>query len=58
MWHCIGVGHYRDLPVKDAAFSSDGSVLGVSFGASLTLWNPDSCSLQGSLTSINTSPIT
>lgn len=54
MWQCVSVGHYRDQPVRDAAFSTDGSVLGVSFGSSLTLWNPDSCSLKCSLSSAST----
>ncbi|XP_034249175.1 WD repeat-containing protein 75 [Thrips palmi] len=48
-WHCISMGHYRDLSVRDAAFSSDGSVLGISFDSTLTLWNPDSCDFQCSL---------
>ncbi|KAK3912020.1 WD repeat-containing protein 75 [Frankliniella fusca] len=54
-WQCVCVGHYRDQPTRDAAFSTDGSVLGVSFGSSLTLWNPDSCSLKCSLSSASSS---
>ncbi|KAJ1527769.1 hypothetical protein ONE63_007724 [Megalurothrips usitatus] len=55
IWYCSSVGYYRGQPVKDAAFSPDGSVLGVTFGPSLTLWNPENCNLQCSLSSANAS---
>lgn len=55
-WNCLSVGYYRNQPTRDAAFSVDGSVLGVSFGSALTLWNPESCSLQCSLSSAKTYP--
>ncbi|XP_008559275.1 WD repeat-containing protein 75 [Microplitis demolitor] len=49
-WQCYGVGTYRGLPVSDAGFSQDGSLLGVGFGSSLTIWTPDSNNLKCSLT--------
>lgn len=49
-WQCHSVGSYRDLPAFDAGFAQDGSLLGVSFGSSLTIWIPDSNSLKCSLT--------
>lgn len=52
----MSVGYYRNLPARDASFSMDGSVLGVAFGPCLTLWNPESCSLQFSLSSAETHP--
>lgn len=48
-WNCLSVGSYRDLCVRDAVFSPDGSVLGISFASTLTLWNPESCHLKCSL---------
>jgi hypothetical protein len=38
MWACTGTGKYRDTPVTSCAFSSDGSVLAVSYGQVVTLW--------------------
>ncbi|XP_046846003.1 WD repeat-containing protein 75-like [Xenia sp. Carnegie-2017] len=39
-WHCQSVGYFRDEPVSDAAFSSDGSLLAVVYGKVITLWDP------------------
>lgn len=49
-WQCCGFGDYRNLPSMDADFSIDGSLLGVGFGASLTIWNPVTNMLKCSLT--------
>ncbi|XP_074094761.1 WD repeat-containing protein l(2)05287 [Cotesia typhae] len=49
-WQCYGVGLYRELPVSDAGFSQDGSLLGVGFGSSLTIWTPESNTFKCSLT--------
>ncbi|KAI4488078.1 hypothetical protein M0804_004926 [Polistes exclamans] len=49
-WHCYGVGNYHELSATDAAFSIDGSLLGIGFGSSLTIWEPDTCTLRSSLT--------
>lgn len=48
-WHCYGTGNYHNLSATDAAFSMDGSLLGIGFGSSLTIWEPDTCTLKSSL---------
>ncbi|XP_066602543.1 WD repeat-containing protein 75 [Prorops nasuta] len=48
-WHCYSVGDYRHLSVTDADFSMDGSLLGIGFDSSLTIWSPDNCTLKCSL---------
>ncbi|KAJ3088070.1 WD repeat-containing protein 75 [Quaeritorhiza haematococci] len=45
-WSCRSVGYYKDLPAYDAAFSEDGSILAVSFGQVITLWDPTTNGLQ------------
>ncbi|OAD67237.1 hypothetical protein PHYBLDRAFT_85784 [Phycomyces blakesleeanus NRRL 1555(-)] len=49
VWTCRSVGAYRDSPATGAAFSDDGSILAVSFGSMLTLWDPYENTLQGIL---------
>lgn len=49
-WQCCGLGDYHNLPSMDADFSIDGSLLGVGFGSSLTIWNPITNILKCSLT--------
>ncbi|XP_012257158.2 WD repeat-containing protein 75 [Athalia rosae] len=49
-WQCYNVGLYRNLIPTDAAFSADGSLLAVGFGASLTVWEPETNQLKCSLT--------
>ncbi|KAK0178506.1 hypothetical protein PV327_007392 [Microctonus hyperodae] len=49
-WACYGVGTYRDLPTYDVGFAIDGSLLGISFGSSLTIWSPESVKLKCCLT--------
>lgn len=49
-WVCESVGYFRSLPAECISFSSDGSILGVSFGPSLTLWDSETCQLNTSLT--------
>jgi NET1-associated nuclear protein 1 (U3 small nucleolar RNA-associated protein 17) len=39
-WNCRSVGFFRDYPCRSAAFSTDGSVLAVSYGHIITLWDP------------------
>jgi len=48
-WSCTRVGFYRDLPCSALSFSSDGSLLGVGFGPTITTWLPDTCELKCSL---------
>ncbi|XP_015598224.1 WD repeat-containing protein 75 [Cephus cinctus] len=49
-WQCHSVGLYRDFSATDAGFSMDGSLLGVGFGSSLTIWIPETNELKCSLT--------
>ena len=48
-WQCHSIGDYRNLPVTDAGFSIDGSLVGICFGSSLTIWTPDTCTFKCSL---------
>ncbi|KZC09641.1 WD repeat-containing protein 75, partial [Dufourea novaeangliae] len=49
-WQCHSVGDYRNLPVTDAGFSVDGSLVGIGFSSSVTMWTPDTCTFKCSLT--------
>lgn len=49
-WRCRSVGFYRDFPLNDGAFSSDGSLLAVACAHVLTLWSPMSTTLLRTLT--------
>ncbi|XP_043271275.1 WD repeat-containing protein 75 [Venturia canescens] len=49
-WRCYSSGTYGEKPAMTAAFSFDGSVLGVTFKTSLTLWNPNTVTLKKTLT--------
>ncbi|XP_076232800.1 WD repeat-containing protein l(2)05287 [Calliopsis andreniformis] len=49
-WQCHSVGDYRNLPVTDAGFSVDGSLVGIGFDSSVTMWTPDTCTFKCSLT--------
>ncbi|KAJ3416297.1 proliferating cell nuclear antigen [Chytridiales sp. JEL 0842] len=48
-WTLRSQGFHRDLPVSDVAFSADSSILAVAAGPSLTLWDPLSNILRGTL---------
>ncbi|XP_014214373.1 WD repeat-containing protein 75 [Copidosoma floridanum] len=48
-WRCHSFGFYRKLPALDAGFSTDGSLVGVSFDSTLTLWDPETNELKNSL---------
>jgi WD40 repeat protein len=45
-WECVQVGTYKGLPVKDACFSRDGSLIVVVFGNLITFWSFASGSLK------------
>ncbi|KAK1133746.1 hypothetical protein K0M31_011541 [Melipona bicolor] len=49
-WQCHSTGDYRNLPATDAGFSIDGSLVGIGFDSSLTMWTPDTCTFKCSLT--------
>lgn len=40
-WVCDSVGYYRDRPAGPLGFSEDGSLLGVGFSSTLTVWDSD-----------------
>ncbi|XP_017756050.1 PREDICTED: WD repeat-containing protein 75 [Eufriesea mexicana] len=49
-WQCHSIGDYRNLPASDAGFSIDGSLIGIGFDSSVTMWTPDTCTFKCSLT--------
>lgn len=49
-WGCRSTGFYRDMIPRCASFAADGSMLAVSYGQIITLWNPYLNTLQGVLT--------
>lgn len=49
-WHCRSVGGYRECAARCAAFSHDGSLLAIGYQQVVTLWEPDTCTLQETLT--------
>ncbi|ORX56771.1 WD40 repeat-like protein [Hesseltinella vesiculosa] len=57
IWTCRSVGMYRDLIPSAAAFSPDGSMLVVAFGAILTIWDPTHNTVQASLCTPESDPI-
>ncbi|XP_033761467.1 WD repeat-containing protein 75-like [Pecten maximus] len=50
-WSCESVGFYHDKPAGVCSFTADGSLLGVAFGTSVTLWDPDNNVLRETLSS-------
>lgn len=48
-WRCLYVGNYLNTPCTDAAFSIDGSILAVSFGSTVALWEPQTSELLQTL---------
>lgn len=48
-WNCHSIGYYKDHPLLDICFSSDGSLLGAAFGPCLTLWDTDTNEMKYSL---------
>ena len=48
-WACRSIGFHREMVLRDAAFSEDGSLLAVACGQLITLWDPLSNTLQGTL---------
>ncbi|EFN76342.1 WD repeat-containing protein 75 [Harpegnathos saltator] len=51
-WHCHAKNDYRGLTITDAGFSMDGSLLAIGFHSTLTIWIPETCKLENSLTHI------
>nr|XP_054767963.1 WD repeat-containing protein 75-like isoform X1 [Lytechinus pictus] len=49
-WNCESVGFYKNAEPRAAAFSTDGSLLGVGFNEVITLWNPEVNELKKILT--------
>ncbi|XP_076361137.1 WD repeat-containing protein l(2)05287 [Tachypleus tridentatus] len=48
-WNCQSVGFYRNMVAKDADFSTDGSLLAVSFDHIATLWESETNALKATL---------
>lgn len=49
MWACIARTSYKSLPIKTLAFSADTSLLGVGFGNTLCVYNPETLQLRCAL---------
>lgn len=49
IWKCVTIGYYQDRVPSALAFSSDASLLAVSFDSILTTWTPDTCKLKCTL---------
>uniref|UniRef100_A0A1B6EFG8 WD repeat-containing protein 75 second beta-propeller domain-containing protein n=1 Tax=Clastoptera arizonana TaxID=38151 RepID=A0A1B6EFG8_9HEMI len=52
-WGCESVGFYREQLAGAVSFSSDGSLLGVIFGPTLTIWDVDTNQMNATLTRDN-----
>lgn len=49
VWTCIARTNYKNLPIKSLAFSVDTSLLGVGFGNTLCIYNPETLQLRCAL---------
>lgn len=49
MWTCIARTTYKSLPIESIGFSSDTSLLGVGFGNTLCIYNPETLNLRCAL---------
>lgn len=49
VWTCIARTNYKSLSIKSLAFSTDTSLLGVGFGNTLCIYNPESLQLRCAL---------
>jgi NET1-associated nuclear protein 1 (U3 small nucleolar RNA-associated protein 17) len=56
-WHCLYVGSYIDMPCISSHFSFDGSLLNVTCGQNVTLWNPATTEMLKVLTSPTLEPL-
>ncbi|KAJ2079957.1 NET1-associated nuclear protein 1 [Coemansia sp. RSA 988] len=56
VWTCRNTAQYRGLQPGGAAFSSDGSMLAVSFGGTVTLWDVCADRMVGSLVASAATP--
>lgn len=48
-WGCYSVGYYKNSGARACCFSADGSILAISYGSVITLWNPYNDSLLTTL---------
>lgn len=48
-WNCRSSGSYKNSPATAAEFATDGSLLAVSFGKVITLWDPLTLTLEKTL---------
>lgn len=49
VWTCIARTNYKSLPIRSLAFSADTSLLGVGFGNTLCVYNPETLQLRCAL---------
>lgn len=49
VWTCIARTSYKNLPIKSLGFSCDTSLLGVGFGNTLCIYNPETLQLRCAL---------
>ncbi|KAJ1555423.1 WD repeat-containing protein 75 [Nowakowskiella sp. JEL0078] len=49
-WSNRSTHTYKGMQATDAAFSSDGSLLAISYGPFITIWDPQTSTVQGVLT--------
>ncbi|KAJ2808931.1 NET1-associated nuclear protein 1 [Coemansia guatemalensis] len=56
VWTCRNTAQYRGMQPGGAAFSSDGSMLAVSFGGTVTLWDACAEAMVGSLVASAATP--
>jgi NET1-associated nuclear protein 1 (U3 small nucleolar RNA-associated protein 17) len=49
-WSCRSIGGYKNLPASCVAFSPDGSIMAISYGQVVTLWDPSTSTLVRVLT--------
>ena len=48
-WRCRSVGYYRDQCASTSAFSTDGSLVAITYGTTITLWDPATIVLKRTL---------
>lgn len=48
-WRCRSIGYYRNKSASGSAFSCDGSLLAISYGTTITIWDPLSIMLKKTL---------
>lgn len=56
-WRCRSIGYYRNKLASASTFHSDGSLLAITYGTTITIWDPVSITLKKTLKySVSSSP--